>query len=262
MLAFGGGANSMACAVLMHKLGMKPQAIVFCDTGSEWPETYAYIESVANPWFERVGFPLVEVARRWIHVNMTLPESLREQCDRLQSVPAIAFGYKRCSQHYKAETSKAYVRQQEWARATWARGERVVKVIGYDAGESRRIRPEFAEDKRYVNWYPLYDRWLEREDCIRLIESEGIPAPRKSACYYCPSNTDRDWLDLRDLHPDLFADALHMEEAAQATIKDPHSFGLRRRGRPGEKQLREWAKGQLGPEVDRDSDELPCECVL
>lgn len=252
----------MACLVLLRHLELVPRAIVFCDTGSEWPETYAYINDVANPWCERVGFPLVEVARRWEHVKMQLPESLREQCARLESLPAIAFGFKRCSQHYKAETSQAYVRQQDWAKRTWEHGGRIVKVIGYDAGEGRRVRPQYASDSRYVNWYPLYDRWLEREDCITLIESEGIEAPRKSACYFCPSNTDADWLDLRQLHPHLFADALAMEEVAQATIRDPHGFGLRRRGRRGEKQIREWAAGACGQEAERDSDELPCECVL
>lgn len=44
--AFGGGVNSTAMLVEMHKRGIRPDLILFADTGGERPETY---ETVATP---------------------------------------------------------------------------------------------------------------------------------------------------------------------------------------------------------------------
>ena len=37
----------------------------------------------------------------------------------------------------------------------------------------------------------------------------------RSACVYCPLKSDREWLDLREHHPDDFAAAVAFDEAAR-----------------------------------------------
>lgn len=43
---FGGGTNSTALLVGMHERGIRPDVIVFSDTGSEVPHTYAHLAAM------------------------------------------------------------------------------------------------------------------------------------------------------------------------------------------------------------------------
>src|SRR5215216_2891692 len=62
VVALGLGRDSTALLVLLYELGIRPDLILFADTGGEKPETYAYV-SVLNAWLVRVGFPLITVVR-------------------------------------------------------------------------------------------------------------------------------------------------------------------------------------------------------
>jgi hypothetical protein len=46
------------------------------------------------------------------------------------------------------------------------------------------------------------------------IKAQGIPMPRKSGCFYCPSQKRSEWRELLDLHPDLYERAVAMEANA------------------------------------------------
>lgn len=55
---------------------------------------------------------------------------------------------------------------------------RIIKAIGYDAGEDYRVRKAFQdpwEDARLIPWYPLVEAGIDRDGCEELIESEGLP---------------------------------------------------------------------------------------
>jgi 3'-phosphoadenosine 5'-phosphosulfate sulfotransferase (PAPS reductase)/FAD synthetase len=222
---WGLGLDSTAILVRMHELGIRPDAIIFSDPGDEWPESYAYRDDVFIPWLRKVGFPEpVLTSRQTCGINVRIPETLYQYSTRTETLPSCAYGRKSCSLKFKAEAMNAYWRHTEWCEREWTDGRRIVKIIGYEAGEPTRYRnfAEFKnprEQREFVPFYPLVEWGLFRADLPEILERNGLPAPRKSACWYCPNNTDAEWRELRDKHPMLFQAALKLERICAPKIK-------------------------------------------
>jgi len=267
--SYGGGVNTVASLIVMRRLGVTPTAIVMADPGSERRRTIAYRDEILPPWLDRVGFPRVTVITRAeegaFRERAWRLETLREECLRIGALPSIAYGWKKCSAKYKAETQRWWVSRQPWALAEWAAGRRLVKAIGYDLDEGRRVRSAFQndwEEARFVPWYPLYAAGLDRADCEELIAEEGLPSPGKSACTFCPGNKLAEWEELRVEEPAAFAEAVEMSRRAAPNIEEPDVVGLMRCNPHGKRQLHVWADGGYdGCQLGGREDSAPCECA-
>lgn len=225
-------------------------------------------------------------------------ETLREECLRTNSLPSIAFGPKKCSQKFKGEPQRWWLDRMPWARAEWKAGRKLVRAIGYNFDEPSRVQrsnavltappprpPEHRatkctvcgtveqpsprckwprdygkwERERFNFWYPCFEAKLTRDAELALIQSEGMPAPPKSSCKFCPNNQIEEWLELRDTDPTGFAEAVEMSRNAHDHIDSPDVVGLMRCNREGSRQLHEWA--DLGFPLGRSFPTTPtCEC--
>lgn len=269
-VSYGGGVNTIALLVWLYRHGIRPAAIVMADPGSERRGTVEYRDGVMDEWLRSVGFPAVEVITR-AEEGKRVPrawrlETLYDECIRIKSIPSIAFGPKKCSAKYKGDTQRWWAAHQGWALDEWLSGRRVAKVIGYDVDERRRVRNSFPnawEAKRFVPWYPLVDAEIDRDGCVELILSAGLPVPPKSACVWCPSNTLDEWIEVRETDPEEFARAVEMSRNAVDTITAPDVVGLMRCNPPGKRQLHVWADGGYGDidESETCETEAPCECA-
>jgi hypothetical protein len=137
------------------------------------------------------------------------------------------------------------------------------RCIGFDRDEGYRIKPEFSRQdltKKLVavNRYPLVEWGWSRAECVGAIMRAGLPAPGKSACYFCPSMRPSEVLQLRDQYPQLLATALEIENRAQSGNRTPRGLG-------GQKQL--WANwlandaAQAKLMLDIEPVHLPCGCM-
>lgn len=215
VVAYGAGVDSTAMLVGMHQRGERPDLILFADTGSEKPETYAYLP-IINAWLIRVGFPTVTIVKNQRPVSGD--KSLGEACARLKVLPALAYGAHQCSLVWKRDPQIAFIKKWQPAIDAWSRGELVTNCVGYDAGPRDRCRSYKAEGKAsegFENRFPLIDWNWNREDCEREILAAGLPVPIKSSCFFCPAmkKAEVDWLATH--HPDLTAQALELERLAQ-----------------------------------------------
>lgn len=297
VVSYGGGVNSVAVLVLLKRLGAVPTAIVMVDPGSEWRATYMYRDEVMQPWLKSIGFPTITTitrAEEGRHRSRAWRlETLREECLRTKSLPSVAYGWKKCSQKFKGDTQRWWIRRQPWALETWREfrvatlepgrrtkfnvridGERLIKVIGYDVDEVRRVRSSFQdpwENERFVPFYPLVEAKLGRDECVDLIAEEGLSVPGKSACKFCPNNKLAEWERLRREEPDGFAEAVEMSRNAVGSIGSPDVVGLMRCNPHGRRQLHIWAEGgyEVSPasgrvryDDDDERDAMPCECAL
>lgn len=213
VVAYGAGVDSTAMLVGMHRLGIRPDLILFADTGGEKPETYAYIRSVVQPWLVSVGFPPV-ITVRYLPVRVQYM-TLEGNCLDNKTLPSLAFGYKKCSLKWKRQPQDKYCNSWAPARQCWSFGGRVIKAIGYDAGpaDSRRAH-HIGDDDKYSYWYPLRDWGWDREQCKRQIAAEGLLVPMKSSCFFCPASKPEeiDWLVQH--HPNLAERIVAMEANA------------------------------------------------
>lgn len=213
VVAYGMGVDSTAMLVGLRERGIRPDLILFADTGSEKPETYAYLPTI-NAWLRSVGFPEVEVVRYVPQRPRNgFYDSLHTNCLVNETLPSLAFGYGKCSLKWKREPQDKRVRAWEPAREAWAAGLKVVKAIGYDNGpaDARRAKDAPETDDEYRFWYPLREWGWDRRECERQIRAAGLPVPMKSACFMCPSSKPEeiDWLMAN--HPELVETIVEME---------------------------------------------------
>ena len=271
VVSYGGGVNSVALLVYLQREGFVPKAIVMADPGSERVGTVRFRDHELPQWLVKVGFPKLEVIDRiseGAHVARAWRlETLEGECLRTQSLPSVAYGWKKCSAKYKGDTQRWWAARQEWAKELWASGRKIRKVIGYDAGETRRVKKSFQndwEEARFVPWYPLHDAGFDRDGCEELIRGAGLSVPPKSACTFCPNNTLEEWTDLRRDEPEMFARAVEMSRNAETTLTAPDVVGLMRCNPHGKRQLHVWAAGGYDdgePLKGGREDEMPCECA-
>lgn len=277
--AYGGGVNTIAMLVLLRLEGIVPTAIVMSDPGHEHAETIRYRDVTMRAWCEVNHFPPIVVVTRWDEIKARSRfknvETLGELCERTEGLPSVAYGWKRCSFNFKRAPSVWWAERQDWCHREWDAGRKIVKAIGYDAGEDKRARDSFddpVENRRYVPSYPLRDAGLDRAGCIEVIRAAGLPIPPKSACTFCPNNTLAEWAALRNEEPAAFAYAIEMSRRAFPGLQNPRSTGLMRCNRDGSRQLHIWNEGGYGDLGNGDGevyeeaadlrDATPCECAL
>jgi hypothetical protein len=244
VVAYGLGVDSTAMLVEFAQRGIRPDLILFADTGGEKPETYAYLD-VIRPYLARVDFPDV-VTVRYRPVRAVY-DTLEAQCLHTKTLPSLAYGGKSCSQKYKRTPQDKYILAKYPPAEFVRRGRRVVRAIGFDASEQRRtyahvvkaidldageehrltwarsvpdqkekLRREAWLDQNYfVYWYPLMELGYDRERCRQVIKAAGLPVPIKSSCFFCPASKKQEIVWLQQHHPDLLERALAIERNAR-----------------------------------------------
>jgi hypothetical protein len=98
VVAYGLGVDSTALLIEFSRRAIRPDLILFADTGGEKPETYAYL-GVIQPFLARVGFPPVITVR--YRPKRAPYSTLEGQCLHTKTLPSLAYGGKSCSLKYK-----------------------------------------------------------------------------------------------------------------------------------------------------------------
>lgn len=192
VVSYGLGVDSTAALVGLYREGVRPDAILFADVGTEKQETYDYLP-VINGWLREVNFPEVTVVRNLpTRENKNFPpyDTLIGNCLSNGTLPSLAFGFKSCSLKWKVEPQNRWTKQWQMAIDWWEGGGKVKKIIGYDNSPNDKKRFAHAvglEDPSYEYWYPLIEWGWDRDRCKAEITKEGLPVPPKSACIICPA---------------------------------------------------------------------------
>ena len=240
----------------MHQRGIPVDLILFSDTGGEQPHTYEYLP-VMNGWLKAHGMPEITTVAYTDRNGDRL--TLEQECLRSDTLPAIAYGYKKCSLKYKIGTQDKFCNNHPPCQEAWARGEKIVKYIGFDAGEEQRRDHAYVydiQDKKYRKEYALIDWGWYREDCIAAIEQEGLPLPGKSSCFFCPSMKRHEIRTLYHKHRDLFDRTLAIEDNAMPNLTSVKGLGRNWSWRDFvEADKNQTAMCALFPEND-----MPCGC--
>lgn len=214
VVAYGGGVNSTAMLIELTNRHEAVDLILFGDTGGELPHTYNFISRFSQ-WLKENGQPEIIVVKK-----SGIQETLEEYCLRVKVLPALAYGYKACSQKFKIEPQDKYIRNWKPAKQEWKNGRKLIKLIGYDMDECHRARKAPAGDNRYINRYPLIEWAYGRKQCIKIIEQAGLCLPGKSACFFCPSTKISEIKQLARHFPEFANRALALEANAEfKTIK-------------------------------------------
>lgn len=201
VIAYGLGVDSTAALVELYRQGIRPDLILFANTGDEKDSTYAYLPIIQG-WLTKVGFPPVTIVRYVPQDYKHWPPyyTLAENCLTNGTLPSLAFGFKSCSLKWKVQPQNKYCSTWPPAINWWEQGGKVKKVIGYDASPNDRKRFAHSvgmEDPLYDYWYPLIDWNWDRDRCKAEIAKEGLPVPPKSACFHCPASQPEELHELK-----------------------------------------------------------------
>jgi hypothetical protein len=95
----------------------------------------------------------------------------------------------------------------------WLQKERMKKkidmLIGISLDEIQRMR---NSDVQYIsNKYPLIEKRMTRNDCQKYLERNSIPIPPRSACVFCPFQTNSEWRTVME-NPDDAIKAIRVDE--------------------------------------------------
>lgn len=223
---FGAGVDSTAMLVALKLADLRPSIITFADLRAEKQETLDHLDRM-NDVVAGWGWDPIVVCRK-----STLPgtgySDLYGNCMANETLPSLAFGLKSCSAKWKRIPQDQLIKGAKsgpnacpphpiWIEAR-QRGERIVKLIGYDCGRAdiRRSRSLPASDADFDYAYPLQILGWDRAVCIDVI-TEVLGAhmvPIKSACFFCPASKVWELYWLAAHHPDQLERALILERNA------------------------------------------------
>ena len=274
VVSFGGGVDSTAMLVEMKNRGIRPDLILFADTGAEKPTTYDHVRGF-DSWLESVGFPTVT----WVKYVPKIAKyrDLEGNCVDNETLPSLAFGMKSCSLKWKVDPQHRFLNNWAPAVEAWAEGDKVRRAIGYDnsgadkkraskvtmavgldaSGADKKRANSFAgagqESEKYDYWYPLQDWNLDREKCKAVIEAEGLTAPPKSSCFFCPAMKKPELIELSQEHPSCSDERSRWKIATSPESITPAGSPKAKRRRPSD-----WVEGSPGgPSPRRTASRSP-----
>lgn len=231
VLNLGGGVQSI-CVARMSLDGELPPLdhILSADTGAEWPETYEAVGQIEAACHNRgIGFHRVvcELPSRRPDLLETLMKA--ETSARWSAPPlfvtnakrsgAITHGFtkRQCTGYYKKDPLVRKMRELAGIkpRSPGPKHQVLESWLGISADEKERMKVGSRWQKV---WHPLIEgpRQMVRWDCEQWLRERGYPVPVKSACFFCPYQSDRRWRACRDLHPELWQKAVALDHHLRA----------------------------------------------
>ena len=87
-----------------------------------------------------------------------------------------------------------------------------------------------SRDRWIVNRYPLIKAGMSRRDCMDWWKARYDRPLERSACVGCPFQSRRRWVETKRRWPELFAEAVKIDDKLRgglAYVKDPYLHTLR-----------------------------------
>jgi PP-loop superfamily ATP-utilizing enzyme len=180
-LSFGGGVNSVAMYLYLLDESVEFEA-VFVDHGTDWPETYEYVDMFKKKYPLTVIKPSLG--------------NLYDYCWKYGVCPSVQFRW--CTDKFKRRPLLFYHQHPCFV------------MIGFSFDEIKRAKLNSNNGEEYR--YPLIESEINRAECKKIIRKHGLPLPMKSGCYICPFQRIGQWKKLRVKHPELFCKAEQLEK--------------------------------------------------
>jgi 3'-phosphoadenosine 5'-phosphosulfate sulfotransferase (PAPS reductase)/FAD synthetase len=192
ILGISGGKDSAALAIFMRDK-IEDIEYFFCDTGSELPEVYEYLQKLEI--FLGKKITMLNSGKTFEHYlslyKGTLPSPQMRWCTNFMKIKPI----------------------EEWI------GDDESEIYTYIGIRADENRSGYISSKSNVHpVYPFKENNMDKNDIMGILEKSGIGVPAyydwrtRSGCYFCFFQRKIEWVGLSEKHPDLFEKAVAFEE--------------------------------------------------
>lgn len=217
LLSLGAGVQSTTLALMVAEDRLaRLDGAIFADTGWEPAAVYAHLDRLEKVLAD-AGVPVYRVS------SGDLRRDTIDPAHRYASIPYFVrnpdgsegMGRRQCTSEYKLAPIGRKVREllgaspPEFRRVP--KGRTAEQWVGFSADEIGRVTD--AGVSYLQNRYPLIELGMDRAACKRWLASRGWTQVVKSACIGCPFHGNRQWRELRDHHPEEWADAVEFDRA-------------------------------------------------
>lgn len=208
VLSLGAGVQSTTVALMIKHGDLPPvNCAIFSDTGWEPKAVYTHLD-----WLESIlPYPVYRVQKG--NLRSDLMNGINSTGQRFAAVPWFmvspkgkpGMGRRQCTAEYKLKPLQRKVVELMGGKRPKGGCE---MLIGISQDEAWRQKPSRVQ--YIVNTFPLLDKQMTRQDCLKWMAERQYPRPPKSSCIGCPFHSDAQW---RQLTPDEFADAVEVDKA-------------------------------------------------
>jgi len=192
VLGLSGGKDSAALALYMRDREPKMEYF-FCDTGAELPETYEFLDKIEEYLGKRVARLKSERDfEGWLdHYKGFLPNPRARWCTRKLKIEPLE---------------------------RWLGEDPAITYIGIRADEPNR--KGYIDVKGVIEpKFPFIEDGITLEGVKKILEDSGVGMPEyyrwrsRSGCHFCFFQRKSEWVGLAREHPELFENAVRIEES-------------------------------------------------
>jgi len=224
-------------------MGERPRAdyAIFADTGKEKSGTLVYLQVLQEWAASNNGIPIIVIRKKNLYKDIL--NNCNSTNQRFVSIPAftqspggsVGMLRRQCSNEYKIEQVDQEIRgilslrrRQHTPPVTLWKGITVDEIERLSIPQERWKTAYYPFCGYRISKYST-DRVtspiMSRQDVIAWYIKRGLPVPPKSACVFCPYQSDASWLDMKTNQPEDFAAAVEVDNrirnGAETGIKQP-----------------------------------------
>jgi hypothetical protein len=223
IISLGAGVQSTTMALMAAhgEITPMPDCAVFADTQAEPKAVYQHLRWLMSP--NVLPFPVHVVTAG----SLTNEIGAARKTGKFPKMPLPAYVKgggllnRSCTQDYKIEPIRRKVRQLAGIYRKRSPREQVVEQwIGISQDEAMRMKP--SREAWQSNRWPLIEKKMTRQDCLKWVKAHDYPIPPKSSCTYCPFHSDEQW---RLLTSDELAEAVEVDKRIRNLRSGQRSAG-------------------------------------
>ncbi len=222
IISLGLGIQSTAM-YLMSSLNHIDRAdyAIFADPDAELPDTYRLWDYLKDWAKYNNGIPLIKKKKS---LYDDILKGQNSSGNRWASIPAFTESQgmvrRQCTAEYKINVVVQEVRKLHGLKK-YQRMKPTTMYLGISLDEIQRMKQSQLYNITYE--YPLIDRKITRNDCIKFLEERSFHNIKKSSCTFCPFHSNRQWKEIKQNYPEEWEKIIAVDKA----IRDKSKKGLK-----------------------------------
>lgn len=218
-VSLSGGKDSTAMLLLMIERGMPIDAVIFADTGMEFPEMYEHLSKVDDYLFRERGLHITTLRHpkgfEWLMLEEPKKRQSCLEYREKSGIPPYGNGWPGIRVRWCTGQLKTHLINREVERLE--KEENAIHYVGIAADEAWRCKGEV---------YPLVEWGVTEAEALKICYDRGYDFGglykiyNRASCWCCPFQRIGELRNLRQYHPELWQKLLELDNKAIAQYGD------------------------------------------